>query len=134
MDILAGIDKVFGQEMAKLYSEQIPEEAMRRKANDIWDELNRKSSSWSNSKFENEVERQLISRLGDAVQEILNSEETTAQIDLKAREIVDKIRQRAEEKMIESASDTIAAMFCNQRGFGLGHIITGIVQQSMQHS
>lgn len=131
MEMLADISKVFGQEMAKLYSESISEDEMRKKAWEIWSELN-KSNYWERSKFDREVETQILSRLRDAIQKILDSEEVTIDIESKAQEVIKAVRKRAEEKMIESASSTIAAMFSNHDGFSLGHVITEIVEQSLR--
>jgi len=103
MEINAEVNKIFGQEMAKLFAATIDEEELKQKAQQVW--LNLNKSEWSynsktNSEIETYIRQQILNRLYEKIEEILKepiNEETLKQ---KAREMVDKARRAGEEAIV----------------------------------
>lgn len=56
MELNAEMNKIFGQEMAKLFAATISEEELQRKAREVWKNLNLREDSWGGRR-EPEIER-----------------------------------------------------------------------------
>lgn len=103
MEINTEMNKIFGQEMAKLFAATISEEELQKKAKDVWAELNK--SEWSygsrkRSEIENYIREQIINRLYTKIEEILKEPINEDILEKKAREMVDKARKIGEEAII----------------------------------
>lgn len=136
MEISTEINKVFGAEMARLFSDQITEEQLREAAEKAWIELNKKDSNFSNnyhgqSVLEREIKNQIFLRFKDEVEKILESESVQVDIEARAKELVKEIRKRAEEKIIERTSNNIAAMYCGYDGYNLRGFIINAVREEL---
>ena len=57
MEINAEMNKVFGQEMAKLFAATINEEELKEKAQEVWHEMNYQERSYYNSRTNSKIER-----------------------------------------------------------------------------
>ena len=102
MEINAEMNKVFGQEMAKLFAATINEEELVQKAQQVWNNMN--NSGWSyNSRTDSEIEKyikdQILNRLYEKITTILKEPINEEALEKKAREMVDKAR-RAEKKQL----------------------------------
>ena len=111
MEINAEMNKVFGQEMAKLFAATISEEELQKKAEDVWAELNK--SEWSygskkRSEIENCIREQIINRLYTKIEEILKESINEEALEKKAREMVDKARRAGEEAIIRDMAQHMA--------------------------
>ena len=134
MEISTEINKIFGQEMARLYAETISEKEMVEFARTCWrNMLYDKSSGWTNRESEAEkvIRRELEKKLSAACEKILSSEEAQIDIEKKAKEMIDKIRQQAEEKIIERTSDVITRLYT---GSEMGLNLRGYIQQVIMES
>jgi len=111
MEISTEINKIFGEEMARLFSSQITDEELMNEARRTYEKLRSRSTNYLNSygdsEFEKILREQIAERYKKACSEYLESETIKEDIDVKAKELVDSIRSRAEEKIIEAASDAI---------------------------
>ena len=87
MEISTEINKIFGQEMAKLFAEQISEDLRREAVNSYLD------------------------RFKDEVNKYLESEEAKIDIQTEARKLVDEIRETARKKIIEKASNALVSVY-----------------------
>ena len=138
MEINTEINKVFGEEMAKLFAAQISEEELKAKAQEAWKKINYKDSSyWSNTKqsaLEEEIQRELLARVKDEIYTILNSEEGEKCTRELAQTFVDRIRVRGSEKIIENASDLLASLYggAQYNGTSLQYVINQTIQQAME--
>lgn len=111
MEINAEMNKVFGQEMAKLFAATINEEELTQKAQEIWNKMNK--SEWSyNSRTDSEIEKyiknQILNRLYEKITIILKEPINEETLEKKAREMVDKARRAGEEAIIRDMAKHMA--------------------------
>ena len=111
MEINAEMNKVFGQEMAKLFAATINEEELMQKAQQIW--INMNKSEWSyNSRTDSEIEKyikeQILNRLYEKIEIILKEPINEEALEKKAREMVDKARRVGEEAIIRDMARHMA--------------------------
>ena len=104
------INRVFGEEMAKIFAATISEEEIKEKAGNIWKDLNNKIDRWgsrSDSALEAEVKRVLLDKLHEKIKEIINEPVNEEEFNAKAREMVAKARQIAEEGIVKHLAESI---------------------------
>ena len=111
MEINAEVNKVFGQEMAKLFAATINEEELTQKAQQVW--INMNKSEWSynsrtNSEIENYIKEQILNRLYEKIAAILKEPINEETLEKKAREMVDKARRVGEEAIIRDMAHHMA--------------------------
>ena len=111
MEINAEMNKVFGQEMAKLFAATINEEELTQKAQQVW--INMNKSEWSynsrtNSEIENYIKEQILNRLYEKIAAILKEPINEETLEKKAREMVDKARRVGEEAIIRDMAHHMA--------------------------
>lgn len=111
MEINAEMNKVFGQEMAKLFAATINEEELAQKAQEVWNKMNK--SEWSyNSRTDPEIEKyikdQILNRLYEKIAVILKEPISEEALEKKAREMVDKARRAGEEAIIRDIAHHMA--------------------------
>jgi len=111
MEINAEMNKVFGQEMAKLFAATINEEELMQKAQQVWNNMNK--TEWSyNSRTDPEIEKyiknQILNRLYEKIEIILKEPINEETLEKKAREMVDKARRVGEETIIRDMARHMA--------------------------
>lgn len=111
MEINAEMNKVFGQEMAKLFAATIDEEELTQKAQQVWNNMNK--SEWSyNSRTEPEIEKyikdQILDRLYEKIKAILKEPINEEALEKKAREMVDEARRVGEEAIVRDMAKHMA--------------------------
>lgn len=111
MEINAEMNKVFGQEMAKLFAATINEEELTKKAQQVWTDMNK--SEWSynsrtNSEIEKYIKEQILNRLYEKIAAILKEPINEETLEKKAREMVDKARHVGEEAIIRDMAHHMA--------------------------
>lgn len=111
MEINAEMNKVFGQEMAKLFAATINEEELMQKAQQVWNNMNK--SEWSyNSRTEPEIEKyikdQILDRLYEKIKTILKEPINEEALEKKAREMVDEARRVGEEAIVRDMAKHMA--------------------------
>ena len=126
MEINAEMNKVFGEEMAKLFSATITEEEMRQKASEAWREINHRNNNCydSKSQFDKIVNQQIASEVTAKIDELLKTEEYQAKLKNEAEQIVNEIRAQTHMKIVETVSNSLSGQ-CN---FG-GNMIRESVNQ-----
>ncbi len=110
MELNTEINKVFGQEMAKIFAATISEEEIKEKASNIWKDLNKSDNRWgsrSDSALEAEVKRVLLDELHEKIKEIIHEPVNEEEFNAKAREMVAKARQIAEEGIVKHLAENI---------------------------
>lgn len=110
MELNTEINKVFGEEMAKIFAATISEEEIKEKADKIWKDLNKSPDRWgsrSDSALEAEVKRVLLDKLHEKIKEIINEPVNEEEFNAKAREMVAKARQIAEEGIVKHLAESI---------------------------
>ena len=111
MEINTEMNKVFGQEMAKLFAATINEEELTQKAQEVWNKMNK--SEWSyNSRTDSEIEKyiknQILDRLYEKIKAIIKEPINEETLEKKAREMVDKARRAGEEAIIRDMAHHMA--------------------------
>lgn len=105
MEINTEINKVFGQEMAKLFCQTMDEKELKKTAYNIWVELNREPS-WGygskDSELEKYIKTEFMREVLDKVKEILAEPQNMEKVEARAREMVAEARRVAEEAIIKS--------------------------------
>ena len=105
MEINTEINKVFGQEMAKLFCQTMDEEELKKQAQDIWREITRRDCSWagrSDSELEKYIKNEFMSEVFEEIKKILAEPQNMDTVRTRAREMVDESRRIAEKAIIES--------------------------------
>ena len=111
MEINTEMNKIFGQEMAKLFAATIDEEELAQKAQQVWNNMNK--SEWSynsrtNSEIEKYIKNQILDRLYEKIKTILEEPINEEALEKKAREMVDKARRAGEEAIIRDMAHHMA--------------------------
>lgn len=114
MEIATDITKVFGEEMARLFSNRISEEELTQTAQEIWNNLkNNNSSNYAGisyglsssnkptSKIGKMIAEQIEQRVFQKVQEILNEPQSEEEIERIARDIVRRGKETGEEALVK---------------------------------
>ena len=135
MEINTEINKIFGQEMAKLFADQISEEELRQEAVKSYNYLrNKKYSSVysSDSEFDKFLKNAILERFEEEVKKLLETEQVQIDIQEEAKKLVEEIRELARNKIVEHASDAIVNIY---RGQDLSLILNNeLYQVSMWHN
>ena len=131
MEFSAEVNKIFGQEMAKLFADKISEEEMIKEAEKAWKNISRRDNSYwsSSSNLETFVRQAVAEKLKEAISKILDQEEIQIDINKRAKEIIEETRKRTEEKIIETTSNTLAMIYSNQNGISLKNYIVNTIME-----
>ena len=112
MEISANIEKVFGEELAKLYSEQISEEELKEAAQKAYDSISKHPynyGSYSKSKLEEAIEKVFVGKVSEAFVEMLSTPESKEDLRKEAELIIKEAKKVAHEKLVEKISDGLCA-------------------------
>lgn len=132
MELNAEINKVFGQEMAKLFAAQISEEEMMKKANEAWQQLNhRESSYWDtkDSEINKLIKKICTDRLKEQIEEVTSTDTFKEQMATLAQQMVDEIVDETHKKIVAAVSDRMASMTAGYGGYGLKDMIANVVAE-----
>ena len=111
MEINTEMNKIFGQEMAKLFAATINEEELTQKAQQVWNNMNKTEWSYSyrtDSEIEKYIKDQILNRLYEKITTILKEPINEEILEKKAREMVDKARRAGEEAIIRDMAHHMA--------------------------
>lgn len=111
MEINTEINKVFGEEMAKLFVAKISDERLSVAAEKAWDELNKKEWDYGKSKdsvIEKKIKETILKRIYEKVNAILDEPIAEETLEKKAREMVDAARKAGEEAIIRDMAKNMA--------------------------
>jgi len=116
MEINAEINKIFGTEMAKLFAEQISEEELRDSAIKSYNKLRnsgRSSSYYGNydSDFDKYLNAAILDRFKKEVDKYLQTEQVQIDIQKEAEKLVNDVREKAREKILERASNALVEIY-----------------------
>lgn len=134
MELNAEINKVFGEEMAKLFAAKFSEEEMKRYANVAWKSLIQKSNTyWENeSEIDKAVKRAMLDKMQEKIKEVTGTEEFQNNMSALAKTIVDEIIDETHKKMVESVSTQLAMLSTGYSGYGLNSLIEETVMRMMK--
>ena len=112
MELNTEINKVFGQEMAKIFASTISEEEMMEQARSVWRKMTTASTdSWS-SRSDTELERyitdEFLKDVQGKIKEILVEPRNAEELEKRAREMVDEARRIGEETIIKAMAEQMA--------------------------
>lgn len=112
MEISTEINKVFGEEMAKIFANKISEEELENTARKIWDDMNLEKRSWTGSREEPKIEQlvkeQIVKRLYEKIESILSEPINDELLEAKARNMVETARKIGEEAIIKDMANNMA--------------------------
>ena len=137
MELTTEITKVFGQEMAKLFTETLNEEEMKQTAEKAWRELNNHEYRYGErqkSQLEVMIDELVADKVVEKVKELLQEPQNKDLIDKEAKRIVFEARKKASDMMIDklaegmveapfinwniqSMTNQIASVICNSRNY-----------------
>ncbi len=129
MELNAEINKVFGQEMAKLFAAQISEEELNKKAKEAWWKLNENGNGYWNKETEVDkmVKTAIGNRLKDEVAKIIETEEFKKDIETKAIQIVNEIKEATHIKLVDEVSSRLTMLSTGYGGFDLRSYVEYVV-------
>ena len=126
MELNTEINRVFGEEMAKVFSKSISKEEIMNAAKEAWKQLNHKESSYwdtKESQIDKLVKSVCLDRLKEEVEKITSTDEFKLQMAVLAKQIVDEIIEETHKKTVEEISNRLAALSTGYGGFGLRSMI-----------
>lgn len=133
MELNAEINKVFGQEMAKLFAAQIDEEQMLKEARNAWYAL--REEKWNYGRYSSEFKDYVAGALkGEVMKEIeiiTNSEQFKTECKELAKQMVEEIREETHKKVVEEVSNRLAGMSVGYSGFNLKCMIEQTIIEMM---
>lgn len=134
MELNAEINKVFGEEMAKLFAAKFSEEEMKSYANNAWKTLaDRENSYWNKeSEIDKAVKRAMLDTMQEKIKEVTGTEEFQNNMSALAKTIVDEIIDETHKKMVDSVSTQLAMLSTGYGGYGLNSLIEETVMRMMQ--
>ena len=113
MNINMEINKVFGNEMAKLFAGTISEEQLKATAEKIWIDMNKSEMDTWGKRRDSEIERcvkeKIMDRLYGEIKAILDEPINEEIIKKHAREMVAKAREAGEEIIIRDMAKNYAS-------------------------
>ena len=112
MELNAEINKVFGQEMAKLFAASISEEEMKTKAQKVWRELTATNHGWNktaDSELEDYIKKQFLNELHEEIKKILAEPNNKEELEKRAREMVAEARRIGEKAIIKSMAEHLVS-------------------------
>lgn len=112
MQISTEINKIFGEEMAKIFANKISDEELEETARKIWDDMNLEKRNWSGAREEPEIKRlvkeAIVKRLYEKIEEILREPINDELLEIKARSMVEMARKIGEETIIRDMANNLA--------------------------
>ena len=112
MEISTEINKIFGEEMAKIFANRISDEELEETARKIWDDMNLEKRNWSGAREEPEiknlVKEAIVKRLYEKIEEILREPINDELLEIKARSMVEMARKIGEEAIIRDMANNLA--------------------------
>ena len=134
MELNTEINRVFGEEMAKVFSKSISEEEIMKAAREAWKQLNNTESSYWNTK-ESQIDKLVksvcLDRLKEEVEKITSTDEFKLQMAVLAKQIVDEIIEETHKKTVEEISNRLAALSTGYGGYTLRDMIEQTVADMM---
>ena len=112
MELNAEINKVFGQEMAKLFATSISKEEMEAKAQKVWRELTATNHGWNkttDSDLEEYIKKEFLNELHEEIKKILAEPDNKEKLEKRAREMVAEARRIGEEAIIKSMAEHLVS-------------------------
>lgn len=112
MEFNAEINKVFGQEMAKLFAATISQEEMEQQAQKVWRELNTSTNTWNrreDSELETYIKKEFLTALHEEIKKVLAEPDNKEELEKRAREMVAEARRIGEEAIIKSMANNLVS-------------------------
>ncbi len=110
MELNTEINRVFGEEMAKIFASTISEDELKIKAEEVWKQMNSHRDAWGRSKnsdIEDFIKNVLLEKLHEKILEVLQEPESEEAIELHARLLVKKARETADDAIVRSVAEGI---------------------------
>ena len=133
MELNAEINRVFGQEMAKLFAAQISEEELLKKAQQAWADINNAGNSYwtKDSELVKQIKSQYSSRMKEEVNKIMETPAFKDQMQIDAKKFVDEMVQETRAKMISEVSNRMAGIWLNGYGITGGPSLKQAIEQTV---
>lgn len=134
MELNTEINRVFGEEMAKVFSKSISQEEIMNAAKEAWKQLNYRESSYWNTKdsqIDKLIKSVCLDRLKEEVEKITSTDDFKAQMAVLAKQIVDEIIEETHKKTVEEISNRLAALSTGYGGYSLKSMIEQTVVDMM---
>lgn len=133
MELNAEINRVFGQEMAKLFAAEISEEELLKKARQVWADINNTGNSYWNkdSDLVKQIKAQYSSRMKEEVNKIMETPAFKDQMLMDAKNFVDEMVQETRRKMIDEISNRMAGVWLNGYGYTGGPSLKQAIEQTV---
>lgn len=110
MELNAEINKIFGEEMAKIFSQTMTEGELKEKAESAWRSLNRSPERWSQDKrtdMQKLVEKAIGDKVQNRIEELLETEEYQKRLIEEAEEIIREAKENAHKEMVKFVASNL---------------------------
>ena len=136
MELNTEINRVFGEEMAKVFSKSISQEEIMNAAKEAWKQLNyRESSYWNGGVKDSQIDKLIksvcLERLKEELEKITSTDEFKAQMAVLAKQIVDEIIEETHKKTVDEVSNRLAVLSTGYGGYTLKDMIAQTVMDMM---
>lgn len=134
MELNAEINKVFGQEMAKLFAAQISEEELNKTAKEAWRKLTSKGNGYwdTESEADRMVKASLANSFKEEIAKVVESEEFKKDIETRAIQIANEIKEETHRKLIDEVSSRLVMLSTGYGGFDLRNYIEYVVNECVR--
>ena len=134
MEINVEINKVFGEEMAKLFAAQISKEEMLQTAKKVWADMQEAGGpSWNRTTSDavKAIQGALKDELVEQVRALTATSEFQEECRALAEHMVQEIQDETHRKVVEEVSSRLAGMSVGGYGMGLRGMIEQIIVETM---
>ena len=130
MEINTEINKVFGQEMAKLFASQISEEELNRRAKWVWNDLTT-DKGWEGPEINKYIKSAFKDNVLEEIKSITETDEFKNECKELAEKLVKEIQEETYKKIVEEASNRMAGASLGYGGYGMRGMVEQIVFEMM---
>lgn len=112
MEFNTEINKVFGQEMAKLFAATVSQEEMEQQAQKVWRELTTSTNTWnrrSDSELEVYIKNEFLTALHEEIKKVLAEPDNKEELEKRAREMVAEARRIGEEAIVKAMANNLVS-------------------------
>lgn len=137
MELNTEINRIFGQEMAKVFAASISEEELQLKAREVWRNYESDTRNYNyynhESQAQNLIKQALSVNLTKEVEKITSTEDFQNRMRSMAESIVEDVISETRRKMIDDISNRMAGLATGYCGLDLKGMIQQTIYEMMNH-
>ncbi len=131
MEISTEINRVFGQEMAKLFADKVDQKELESTARNVWKDMTDNGNGYyrHDSQIEKYIKEEILKRLHQKIINVLKEPVNEDALEKKAREMVEQARKIGEELIVKNMAQKMAENTLYV--YGLDEVVTRKVMDAL---